>query len=29
MLIEAASPGEIDNLVVPLVLAGFLHVMGV
>jgi phytol kinase len=28
-LIEAASPGEIDNLVVPLVLAGFLHVMGV
>lgn len=28
-LLEAATPGSIDNLVIPLVVAGFLHTMGV
>lgn len=28
-LIEAMTPGSIDNLVIPLLVAGFLHVMGV
>lgn len=28
-LIEALTPGEVDNLVIPLVIAGFMHVMGV
>ena len=27
--LEAVTPGSVDNLVIPLVLAGFLHVMGV
>ena len=28
-LIEAVTPGAVDNLVIPLVIAGFMHVMGV
>lgn len=28
-LLEALSPGSVDNLVIPLVVAGLLHVMGV
>ena len=27
--LEAVTPGPVDNLVIPLVLAGFMHVMGV
>jgi len=27
--LEAVTPGSVDNLVIPLVVAGFLHVMGV
>lgn len=28
-MLEAMTPGEVDNLVIPLVVAGFLHMMGV
>jgi dolichol kinase len=28
-LVEAITPGAVDNLVIPLVVAGFMHVMGV
>jgi len=28
-LLEAVTPGSVDNLVVPMVVAGFMHVMGV
>jgi phytol kinase len=28
-LLEAVTPGAVDNLVIPLVVAGFLHMMGV
>lgn len=27
--LEAVSPGSVDNLVIPLVVAGFMHAMGV
>ncbi len=27
-ILEAVTPGHVDNLVIPLVMAGFLHVMG-
>jgi len=27
--LEAVTPGSVDNLVIPLVVAGFMHVMGV
>jgi phytol kinase len=28
-ILEAVTPGSIDNIVIPLVVAGFLHIMGV
>lgn len=28
-LLEAVTPGSVDNLVIPLIVAGFLHMMGV
>jgi dolichol kinase len=27
--LEAVTPGSVDNLIIPLVVAGFMHVMGV
>ncbi|MFY9605201.1 MAG: phosphatidate cytidylyltransferase [Thermoplasmata archaeon] len=28
-LVEAVTPGSVDNLVIPMVVAGFMHIMGV